>query len=117
LRWMMAKASPLGLAFRSDVALDGEAVTAPYPDSFGTFMHGFYRLARLGQRYYRPIDRSDAGEHNVNETIDASVFERWRRDPLYRPQNLVEWAQRHRVNIANLTRTVLASDPSTAVPD
>ena len=117
LRWMMAKASPLGLAFRSDVALEGEAVTAPYPDSFGTFMHGFYRLARFGRRYYRPIDRSDAGEHNVNETIDASVFERWRRDPLYRPQNLVEWAQRHGIDIANLTRPVLASDPSTAVPD
>ena len=65
LRWMMAKASPLGLAFRSDVALDGEAVTAPYPDSFASFMHGFYRLARLGQRYYRPIDHSAAGDRRV----------------------------------------------------
>lgn len=117
LRWMMAKASLLGLAFRSVVALDGEAVTAPIGDSFATFMHGFYRLARLGRPYYRPIDRSAAGEHNVNETIDASVFERWRRVPEYRPQNLVEWSQRHGVEIATLTKPVLAHDPHTPVSE
>jgi hypothetical protein len=38
-------------------------------------MHGLYRLTKLGKPYYRPIDRSASGEHNVNETIDASVFE------------------------------------------
>jgi uncharacterized protein (DUF2235 family) len=117
LRWMMTRASALGLAFRSDVALDGDAVTAPISDSFGEFMHGLYRLAKLDRPYYRPIDRSAAGEHNVNETIDASVFERWRRDPLYRPQNLVEWSHRHGIDIAALTTSVLASDPHTAVSD
>jgi uncharacterized protein (DUF2235 family) len=117
LRWMMAKASALGLAFRSDVALDGDMVIAPISDSFGEFMHGFYRLAKLGQPYYRPIDRSAAGEHNVNETIDASVFERWRQDPTYRPQNLVEWSQRHGTEIASLTKPVLAGDPHTALTE
>ena len=34
---------------------------------------------------------------NVNETIDASVFQRWRADPNYRPVNLVEWARRKKV--------------------
>jgi hypothetical protein len=117
LRWMMTRASSLGLAFRGDVALDGDMAAAPISDSFGEFMHGLYRLVKLGKPYYRPIDRPASGEHNVNETIDASVFERWRRNPAYRPQNLGDWSQRHRVDIASLTRSVLANDPRTAVPD
>jgi uncharacterized protein (DUF2235 family) len=117
LRWMMAKASALGLGFRSDVVLDGDAAEAPISDSFGEFMHGLYRLVKLGKPYYRPIDRSAAGEHNVNETIDASVFERWRRVSAYRPQNLREWGERHGVDIAGLTGSVLANDLTTVVPD
>jgi uncharacterized protein (DUF2235 family) len=117
LRWMMTRASSLGLAFRGDVALDGDMAAAPISDSFGEFMHGLYRLVKLGKPYYRPIDRSASGEHNVNETIDASVFERWRRNPAYRPQNLGDWSQRHGVDIASLTSSVLANNPKTAVPD
>jgi hypothetical protein len=30
----------------------------------------------------------------VNEWIDGSVFERCRRDPEYRPPNLLEWQRR-----------------------
>jgi uncharacterized protein (DUF2235 family) len=117
LRWMMTKAASLRLGFRGEVALDGDAAVAPISDSFSEFMHGLYRLVKLGRPYYRPIDHPAAGEHNVNETIDASVFERWRRVPGYRPQNLSDWAGRHGVDIAGLTRSVLASDPRTAVPD
>jgi uncharacterized protein (DUF2235 family) len=47
LRWMMTKASALGLGFRSDVALDGDMAKAPISDSFGEFMHGLYRLVKL----------------------------------------------------------------------
>jgi hypothetical protein len=28
----------------------------------------------------------------VKETIDATVFDRWRRDSNYRPKNLADWA-------------------------
>jgi hypothetical protein len=71
---------------------------------------------------YRSIGREpdvrDDGTHvNVNETIDASVFERWRADPTYRPRNLVEWAQRKKVDPAQLQTSVRANDPSVAVPD
>ena len=31
----------------------------------------------------------------MNETIDASVFERWRAVPAYRPKNLADWGERH----------------------
>jgi hypothetical protein len=114
---MMTKASALGLGFRGDVALDGDAAEAPISDSFGEFMYGLYRLVKLGKPYYRPLDHSASGEHNVNETIDASVFERWRRVPAYRPKNLSDWSDRHGVDISSLTRSVLANDPNTAVPD
>jgi hypothetical protein len=117
LRWMMTKASALGLGFRGDVALDGDAAEAPIADSFGEFMYGLYRLVKLGKPYYRPLGHSASGEHNVNETIDASVFERWRRVPAYRSKNLSDWSDRHGVDVSSLTRSVLANDPKTAVAD
>ena len=36
----------------------------------------------------------------LNESIDASVFERWRALDAYRPRNLAEWAKRHAVDPA-----------------
>jgi hypothetical protein len=50
-------------------------------------------------------------------TIDASVFQRWRADPTYRPANLVEWAQRKKVDPAQLQTSVRADDPRVGVPD
>ena len=70
-------------------------------------MHGAYKLLTLGQEFYREIGRtpsSSASElrENINETIDASVFERWRFDGAYRPRNLVRWAQRRNVSLDRL---------------
>ena len=49
-------------------------------------MWGFYRLMTFFRPYYRPIGvppkDEGAGVTNINETIDASVFERWRRQNL-----------------------------------
>ena len=42
---------------------------------------------------------------------------RWRADPSYRPQNLVEWAKRKNVDPGQLQSSVRADDPSVAVPD
>ena len=120
LRWMMKKAESHGLSFRSEVNLDGDAVTAPTTDSYGAFLSGYY--AKVFPPLYRTIGREpdvrDDGSHiNINETIDASVFKRWRADPTYRPSNLVEWAHRKNVDPAHLQTSVWADDPTAEVPD
>jgi hypothetical protein len=50
---------------------------------------------------------------NINETIDASVFKRWRADPTYCPANLFERAQRKKVD----QTSVRADGPRAGVPD
>jgi uncharacterized protein (DUF2235 family) len=120
LRWMMQKAKDHGLAFRSEVVSDGDALKAPVIDSYHSFIEGFYSL--VSPALYRPIgpppDIQENGTHtNVNETIDASVFQRWRADPNYRPKNLSDWAQRKNVDPGQLQTSVMADDPRVAVPD
>ena len=119
LRWMMKKAESQGLSFRSEVELDGDVVTAPIADSYGSFGYGLYHI--ISSPLYRTIGRDpdirDDGSHiNVNETIDASVFARWRRDSTYRPPNLVEWARHKKVDPAHLQTSVRADDPSAEAP-
>ena len=120
LRWMMKKAESLGLSFRSEVDLDGNSLTAPIADSYKSFGSGVYAI--FYPPLYRTIGREpdvrEDGSHiNVNETIDASVFERWRADPTYRPANLVEWEQRKKVDPAQLHTSVRADDPRVVVPE
>ena len=120
LRWMMKKAEAHGLTFRSEVELDGIALKAPVADSYEAFGMGAYAL--VSPPLFRSIGREpnvrDDGTHiNVNETIDASVFERWRADPGYRPANLLEWAERKRIDPAQLHSSVRADDPHVGVPD
>ena len=64
-----------------------------------------------------PDVREDGTRANANETIDQSVFERWRTVRAYRPPNLTEWATRKRVDPANLTNSVRADDPAVVTPD
>jgi uncharacterized protein (DUF2235 family) len=120
LRWIMKKASHFGLTFRTDVDIDGELLAAPINDSYGEFMKGAY--ARASKPFYRPIGRDpesrDDGTHaNVNETIDKSVFDRWRADQAYRPRNLVDWAARKGVDPATIDASVEAARPNLKVPD
>jgi uncharacterized protein (DUF2235 family) len=120
LRWMMKKAESHGLSFRSEVYPDGDALKGSIADSYRSFGSGLYSL--VFPPLYRTIGREpdvrEDGSHiNVNETIDASVFQRWRADPTYRPANLVEWAQRKKVDPTQLQTSVLADDPRLGVPD
>jgi uncharacterized protein (DUF2235 family) len=120
LRWMMKKASSLGLAFKNDIDLDGDALKADIADSYREFMDGAY--SKFSRRYYRPIGEApredDDGTHtNVNETIDGSVFDRYRADSNYRPPNLADWAIRHQIDPATLNRAAKADEPQIAVPD
>jgi uncharacterized protein (DUF2235 family) len=120
LRWMMKKAESQGLSFRSEVDLDGDTVTAPITDSYKSFGSGLY--AQVFPPLFRTIGREpdvrEDGSHiNINETIDANVFKRWRADPTYRPANLVEWAQRKKVDPAQFQTSVRADNPRVNVPD
>lgn len=119
LRWIMEKSAKHGLLFRTGVDLDGDILSARISDSYSEFLHGAY--CRLSPRCQRrigaePEQRADGMHTNVNETIDGSVFDRWRFDPAYRPQNLSEWAQRKSVDLTTLAGAVRADDPSVKAP-
>ncbi|SFM31305.1 DUF2235 domain-containing protein [Methylobacterium pseudosasicola] len=120
LRWILRKAQSHGLKFRSEVELDGDALTARTIDSYGLFGRGLYKL--VSPPLYRVIGqdpdvRPDGRHINVNETIDETVFDRWRADPGYRPRNLAEWAERKTADPAELRTSVRADDPNVAVPE
>lgn len=119
LRWLMEKASVHGLAFRADVVPDPLTCQAAISNSYQEFMGGAYRFAsRPFQRVIGAPPQAAEGGHDetVNETIDASVFERWRADPNYRPQNLKAWHAQAGVDPATVQTAVLAHAPHTAVP-
>ena len=106
---MLRKATDAGLQFKREFKLRGDEFLTQPVDSYARFLHGGYRLVKLGRRHYRAIGRPPeatktlAGwSHTVNETIDASVFERWRAVPGYRPKNLAAWAERQGVKPADL---------------
>lgn len=120
LRWLMRKAEMHGLAFRAELELEGDSVTAPISDSYGKFGYGVYH--HITSPFYRPIGADpaitdDGTNPTVNETIDTSVFKRWRADPAYRPANLADWAKRKNVDPAQLQTSVEAGNPQAAVPD
>jgi hypothetical protein len=91
---------------------------APVTDSYASF--GVALLRMFSKRYYRPVGAEPAvgtrrTTSRINETIDASVFEKWRGNPAYRPPNLQAWADRHKVDPASMTETVLACNPKVVV--
>jgi len=120
LRWMMKKASGHGLAFRQDVEIDGDLLTAPISDSYREFAKGMY--SKVYSRSYRELGGEpktlEGGIHTtVNETIDASVFNRWRQSSEYRPPTVVEWAARKKVDPAAFMHSIRADTPSVVAPD
>lgn len=122
LMWLMNKAAIHGLQFKEPVELDGDASKSPIRDSFGEMLHGIYRAMRFGIPYFRPIGARPIETANditsfINETIDRSVFDRWRADSTYRPKNLSDWSSAHRVDPASIQASVRADDPSVSLPD
>ena len=92
LRWLLERASGLGMAFRSKVELDGDIYAAEVVDSYKPFLKGAY--GRFVSRHHRVIGAdpiTDELQHvhtTINETIDASVFQRWRKREDYRPPSI-----------------------------
>ena len=83
--------------------------------------HGIYEVLTFGKHFYRligaePVDTGDAVTTTINESIDATVFDRWRKDDAYRPRNLSDWATRRKVDPSTLRNSVRADDPSVIVP-
>lgn len=118
LEWMMQKAGSLGLSFRNELELDGNEHQGAISDSYKEFLWGAYSWT--SRRSYRPIApepfEGSTGVHTrVNETIDLSVFDRWRDDSSYRPPNLVEWGKRYDVDPAEIRRSVVANSPAIPV--
>jgi uncharacterized protein (DUF2235 family) len=119
--WLARKAESLGLSFRDGFATEPNAANAAILDSYAEFMWGFYRLMTLFRPYYRPIGVPPKGEGegvtNINETIDGSVFERWRADKTYRPPALQAWADSKSVDPATIISAVRTDDPKVMVGD
>ncbi|WP_398470631.1 DUF2235 domain-containing protein [Tardiphaga sp.] len=120
LKWLMDKAISHGLAFKKEVSIDGDLGPCAIADSYSEFMSGWYKPITLWKRFYRPIgeDPVPAGgsvRAAINETIDATVFERWRLDANYRPPGLVSWVERRKCQIGKLNTSVRADNPSVAV--
>jgi hypothetical protein len=116
---MARKASAQGLTFREEVTLWPGANAAPVIDSYGDMLDGIYELVR--KRLDRtigadPVHTLAEIESTINETIDQTVFERWRDDPSYRPPGLAFWAKRKNVTPEAIASSVRADDPSVAVP-
>lgn len=119
LEWLLSKAAALGLQFRDTFVADGQTPTAPITDSFEQFGWGIAHY--FTRRFYRPIGidpvrGTEDTTERINETIDGTVFDRWRGNPEYRPPNLKDWASRRSVDPATLTGARLARDPSVIVP-
>jgi hypothetical protein len=107
LAWLMEKAASLGLAYRGVVQPTGHERFGAIDDSFATFMYGLYRIAKLGRRFHRTIAPPPEAVENgtllpANETIDGSVFDRWRKDAAYRPKTLTRWADALGIDPAQL---------------
>jgi uncharacterized protein (DUF2235 family) len=116
LAWIRDAAAACELAFAEATPLTGNECTLPISDSFSHFLLGAYSWFGLRQRYYRPIGRGPIPtktkrgfSHSINETIDASVFDRWRREQQYRPKNLVAWASQEGKDPSSIPGTIPAS--------
>ena len=121
LCWLKSKAAAHGLQFRHDVVIDGDVNACPVRDSYAEMAHGVYKAITFGKEYFRligaePVDTGDAVRTTINETIDASVFDRWRSDATYRPKNLLEWAGRRGVDPSMLHQAVRADDATAVGP-
>jgi uncharacterized protein (DUF2235 family) len=104
LAWMQEKVAVHGLAFSSPIQPSPGDIDGAPKDSFAEFMKGIYKIVRLGKRYYRPIGAPSrqvkkGWSTSIEESIDASVFAKYRKDPAYRPPNLQDWAKRRGIDL------------------
>lgn len=85
LQWMLSKAGDCGLGL---AAVDARP---DYLESGEESWKGFYRLR---SRFYRPIAAPFPDKGPTYESLHASVMQRYRQDPSYRPVNLEDYFRR-----------------------
>lgn len=120
-KWIEARAMGLGLTFIRQYPIAADVASCKIPNSFAEFLKGWYRVLKFWIPHHRKIDTppkdEGPGVSNINETIDASVFERWRQNASYRPQSLRRWAKKHSIDPTRITTSVRTDNPSVSVPD
>jgi uncharacterized protein (DUF2235 family) len=119
LNWLMEKAKARGLVFK-DVPSYVSGQEGKINNSFIEMAYGIYAFFHLFLPFYRRIGQATMGsgknaKYIVNETIDETVFARWRMDSRYRPNNLKRWAARYKVDPEKITSSVHADEPSAQV--
>lgn len=118
LAWLIEKAAARGLVFRERVIIDETQTAPPINDSYREFGKGLYHF--FSKPFYRSIGIApDTGTvattSRINETIDGSVFDRWRSDANYRQENLTGWAKSKQIDPAKIVGAVMAADPKVGV--
>ncbi len=114
LAWMQKKAGACGLGFRSRVVVTDDDFKMQPRDSYSEFLGGLWRILTFGKRYVRwvmsiPVRKvahwkgkrriDDGWVETANERIDLSVIRRCQLDDKYRPQNLLDWAARKKIDL------------------
>jgi len=98
-RWLQQKAQQLGMTYTALLPTNPAIASATrVSDSYSDFMKGFYKVLKLGRRYYRPIGIQRNAVNGgwswpVNETLDESVFSHGNGGSGYPPQNLRDWTK------------------------
>ena len=82
LAWLQRKAMACGLAGNGTFVPIADAWSGVPRNSYAEFMHGLYK-------WFEPATDRVIGS-SINETIDASVWQRWQADPTYRSPALVQ---------------------------
>lgn len=88
LRWLQDKAAACGLGLKEFCRVEPDDYRAAVTDSYSEFMWGLYKSVKLGNRFHRPFGTG------VNETVDDSVWQRWKDIKEYRPPSLLAEAQK-----------------------
>jgi len=104
LKWIYDKSVKCGLAFRCAFEITDEDYKTKPVDSYALFLGGLWKVLTFGRRYIRwvqsdPVLKAKGRVRTVNERIDWSIFERWKRDTTYRPASLREWAGRKKLDV------------------
>lgn len=119
LTWLVEKAKSKGLTFKNLPADSGDE-RGQVNNSFIEMAFGLYALLHLFIPFQRKIGRKTVGssentKYVVNETIDGSVFDRWRSDASYRPKSIARWSDKFSVSPESIRSAVRADDPNIPV--